>query len=78
LNRKEGFVVTLALIGVFLGSTPAMAIVPSGPSPSVTPQVTSIDIDILNVVPGLNYLLGNLGPDSTGVGINVNEPPEAQ
>ena len=51
-----------------------MAIVPSGPSPSVTPQVKSVDIDILNVVPGLNYLLGNMGPDSTGVGINVNEP----
>ena len=64
----------MVLIGVFLGSTPAMAIVANGPSPTVTSQVTSIDINILNVVPGMNYLLGNMGPDSTGIAVNINEP----
>jgi len=74
LNRKEGFVVALLLVGVFFGSTPAMAIVPAGPSSTATPQVTSIDVNILNVVPSLSYLQGNLGPVSTGIAVNINEP----
>jgi hypothetical protein len=74
MNRKEGFVVALLLIGVFFASAPAMATVPGSPSPTPTPQVTSVDIDILNVAPSLTYLQGNLGPVSTGISVSINEP----
>ena len=74
MNKREGLVVALLLIGVFFASAPVMAIVPGSPSTTATPQVTSVDIDILNVVPSLAYLQGNLGPVSTGIAVNINEP----
>lgn len=74
MNRKEAFVVALLFIVVFLGGSHAMAFVPASPTSISTPQITSIDLEILNVVPSLTVLQGNQGPVSTGVGVNVNLP----
>jgi hypothetical protein len=74
VNRKEGIVISLLLIGVFFGSTRAAAIVPAGPLTTLTPQLTSVDVDVLKVVPGLSFQLGGIGPVASGIAVNINEP----
>ncbi len=74
MNRKEGFVISLLLIGVFLGSTPAIGLVSPNPTTTSTTQVTSVDTVIMNVAPGLAFQLGSQGPVSTGIAVSINEP----
>jgi len=63
LNKIQGTVVSALLIAIFIGTVSVEAAVPSFPSPTSTSQVTSVDISILNVVPGTGEIV------TTGIGV---------
>jgi len=69
LNKIQGTVVSVLLIAIFIGTVSVEAAVPSFPSPTSTSQVTSVDISILNVVPGLTFQPGTGEIVTTGIGV---------
>lgn len=69
MNKIQGTVVSVLLIAIFIGTVSVEAAVPSFPSPTSTSQVTSVDISILNVVPGLTFQPGTGEIVTTGIGV---------
>jgi hypothetical protein len=69
LNKIQGTVVSVLLIAIFMGTISVEAVLPSSPSPTPASQVTSIDIGILNVVPGLTFQPRTGEIVTTGIGV---------
>ncbi len=61
MNRKEAIVISFAILAGLIGGTFASSF-PDSPSPSLTPQTTSIDIEALKVVPGISAGIVGLTP----------------
>ncbi|TMI22457.1 hypothetical protein E6H31_02100 [Candidatus Bathyarchaeota archaeon] len=69
MNKIQGGIASVLLIAIFMGTLSVGAVVPSSPSPTPTLQVTSVDISILNVVPGLTFQPGTGEIVTTGIGM---------
>jgi hypothetical protein len=70
MNKIQGALVSALLIAIFVGTFSVEGVV--SPTTATLPnlQVTSTDINILNVVPGLTFQPGNGEVVTTGVGVN--------
>ncbi len=71
MKRRTGIVVAIVLIATFGAAVSARAALPSSTAPGS--QGTSMDIEILSVIPALTYQPGgSYSQIATGVGVNVN------
>ncbi len=70
MNRKKATIIVALLIATVTGVVSARGAFPSTPSPILMAHVTSVDIEILNVVPTLTFQSNSLGVASTGIAVS--------
>ena len=71
---KRKYVLTLCafLIAAGLGIASVEGVVPANPNSSGTLRTTSVDIQVINVVPALTYQPGGGTSTITGIGVDTN------
>ena len=76
MNRRTGIIASILLIATFSVAASVRAALPSPSALGV--QVTSTDIEVLDVIPALTYQPGgSYSQIATGIGVNVNLFPGA-